>query len=85
MQSVLDNFRLDGRLALVTGSSAGIGLAIARGLAQAGAQVVLNGRNRSTLRDAAALLAAEGLTVHTQAFDVTDSTAIQAAVADIEA
>src|SRR5471030_2782522 len=85
MQSVLDNFRLDGRLALVTGSSAGIGLAIARGLAQAGARVVLNGRNRATLRDAAALLTLEGLEVHTQAFDVTDSAAIQAAVADIEA
>ena len=54
MHSVLDNFRLDGRLALVTGSSAGIGLALARGLAQAGAKVVLNGRNRATLRDAAA-------------------------------
>lgn len=37
-------FRLDGRLALGTGSSAGIGLALARGLAQAGARVVLNGR-----------------------------------------
>ncbi|MBK5438568.1 glucose 1-dehydrogenase [Pseudomonas sp. TH32] len=84
MQSVLDNFRLDGRLALITGSSAGIGLAIARGLAQAGARVVLNGRNRSTLRDSAALLAAEGLEVHTQAFDVTDGAAVLAAVADIE-
>eukprot|EP01132_Coremiostelium_polycephalum_P020417 gene20417-24252_t len=50
MQRVLDSFRLDGRLALITGSSAGIGLAIARGLAQAGARVVLNGRNRSTLQ-----------------------------------
>ena len=40
-------FRLDGRLALVTGSSAGIGLAIARGLAQAGAAIVLNGRQAS--------------------------------------
>jgi len=85
MPSILDQFRLDGRLALVTGSSAGIGLAIARGLAQAGARVVLNGRNPSTLHDAAALLAAEGLEVHTQAFDVTDSAAISAAVAHIEA
>lgn len=84
MQRVLNSFRLDGRLALITGSSAGIGLAIARGLAQAGARVVLNGRNRSTLRDSAALLAAEGLEVHTQAFDVTDGAAVLAAVAEIE-
>ena len=40
-----DRFRLDGRVALVTGSSQGIGFAIARGLAQAGAAVVINGRD----------------------------------------
>jgi NAD(P)-dependent dehydrogenase (short-subunit alcohol dehydrogenase family) len=45
-------FRLDGRLALVTGSSTGIGLALARGLAQAGAPVVLNGRDRARLESA---------------------------------
>jgi gluconate 5-dehydrogenase len=44
--NVLDSFRLDGRIALVTGSSAGIGLAVARGLAQAGARVVPRGRGR---------------------------------------
>ena len=57
-------FRLDGQLALVTGSSSGIGLALARGLAQAGASVVLNGRNADKLAQAAALLASEGLQVH---------------------
>jgi gluconate 5-dehydrogenase len=47
-------FRLDGRLALVTGSSTGIGLAIARGLAQAGAAVVLNARDGERLARTAA-------------------------------
>jgi len=84
MQNVVDSFRLDGRLALVTGSSGGIGLGIARGLAQAGARVVLNGRNRENLERSATALAAEGLKVHTQAFDVTDGEAVRAAVAEIE-
>lgn len=78
-------FRLDGRLALVTGSSGGIGLALARGLAQAGAAVVLNGRNTTKLAQAAALLAAEGLTVHARAFDVTRRDAVDAGIAEIEA
>ena len=78
-------FRLDGRLALVTGSSAGIGLALARGLAQAGAAVVLNGRDAGKLQAATALLAADGLTVHARAFDVCDADAVEAAVARIEA
>ena len=77
-------FRLDGRLALVTGSSGGIGLALARGLAQAGAEVVLNGRNADKLAQAAALLAAEGLTVHARAFDVTKRVEVDAGIAAIE-
>ena len=82
--AVLDSFRLDGRVALITGSSAGIGLAIARGLAEAGATVVLNGRNEQTLQAAAQTLANEGHVVHTQAFDVTDSAAVAVAVQAIE-
>jgi gluconate 5-dehydrogenase len=77
-------FRLDGRLALVTGSSAGIGLALARGLGQAGAALVLNGRNADKLEQAAAGLRGEGLQVHTRAFDVSQASAVQAAVDDIE-
>lgn len=80
-----DTFRLDGRLALVTGSSSGIGLALARGLGQAGAALVLNGRDEAKLAATAATLRAEGLTVHEAAFDVTDGDASEAAVAHIEA
>lgn len=78
-------FRLDGRVALVTGSSTGIGLALARGLAQAGATVVLNARDAARLETARAALAVEGLDAHARAFDVTDAAAVEAAVADIEA
>ena len=78
-------FRLDGRTALVTGSSTGIGFALARGLAQAGATLVLNARNPERLEAARAALAAEGHTVHARAFDGPDGAAVQAAVASIEA
>ena len=78
-------FRLDGQLALVTGSSTGIGYALARGLAQAGARVVLNGRDTARLAAALAALQAEGLAVESRAFDVCDAVAAEAAVAEIEA
>ena len=80
-----NTFRLDGRLALVTGSSSGIGFALARGLGQAGAALLLNGRDQSKLAQAAASLSSLGLTVHACPFDVTDATAAEAAVARIEA
>ena len=56
----LSLFDLTGRRALVTGSSQGIGMALARGLGAAGAQVVLNGRDEARLDAAAAALRAEG-------------------------
>jgi gluconate 5-dehydrogenase len=74
-------FSLAGRRALVTGSSQGIGLALARALAQAGASVVLNGRDAAKLASAAAALAAESLSVATHACDVTDEAAVNAAAA----
>ena len=78
-------FRLDGQLALVTGSSTGIGYALARGLAQAGARVVLNGRDPARLAAAQAALRGEGLAIESRAFDVCDASAAEAAVAAIEA
>jgi gluconate 5-dehydrogenase len=77
-------FDLTGRRALVTGSSQGIGLALARGVGQAGAGVVLNGRDRAKLEKAASGLRAEGVSVDIAAFDVTDSAAVEAGVARIE-
>ncbi|MFF9313661.1 SDR family oxidoreductase [Streptomyces sp. NPDC014748] len=75
-------FDIAGRTALVTGSSRGIGLALARGLAQAGCTVVLNGRDADTLAEAAAAL--PGDRVHTAAFDVTDGASVAAGVVDVE-
>ena len=82
--SVLESFSLAGRIALVTGSSAGIGLALASGLASAGAEVVLNARSMDKLDQAAAALRAEGAKVHVAAFDVTDKRAVMQAIDRIE-
>jgi len=80
---ILDSFKLDGRLALITGSSQGIGLALAKGLASAGAHVVLNGRDKGRLEVAANVLREAGHIVHQSAFDVTDGKAVSEGVARI--
>lgn len=78
-------FDLTGRRALVTGSSKGIGAALAAGLAEAGAELVLNGRDAGALERARQELAEKtGAKVHTAAFDVTDETAVRRAVREIE-
>jgi gluconate 5-dehydrogenase len=84
LKSALDLFDLAGRTALVTGSSAGIGLALARGLAAAGATVILNARSEEKLNLAAARLREEGARVHALAFDVTDGAAVTEGVGRIE-
>lgn len=73
-------FDLSGKVALVTGAYRGLGFAIARGLAQAGATVVLSARKAAEVEGAAAKLRAEGLKAATSVFDVTDRAAIRAAV-----
>jgi gluconate 5-dehydrogenase len=78
-------FDLSGRCALITGSSRGIGLVIARGLARAGARVVLNGRDPDRLAAAARQLADEGAQADVAGFDVTDEAAVETAIAAIEA
>lgn len=78
-------FDLGGRRALVTGSSMGIGHALARGLAQAGASVIVNARNPDRLAEAAETLRAEGATVDTLVFDATDAAAVRQAVDGFEA
>ena len=74
-------FDLTGRRALITGSSQGIGLALAEGLAAHGASIVLNGRDPARLDAAAARLAGLGYDVSRAPFDVTDPEAAAAGVA----
>ena len=78
-------FSLTGQVALVTGSSRGLGWGMAEGLAQAGATVLLNGRDPATLAERVAELRAQGLTADSVAFDVTDTAAMQAGIADVVA
>ena len=65
-------FDLTGKTALVTGSSQGIGLALAEGLAEAGAQIILNGRDEKKLNDAANHLKQNYKSISVMQFDVTD-------------
>ena len=74
---MLKLFDLAGRRALITGSSQGIGLALASGLQGAGAEIVLNGRSREKLEHAVHLFPAE---CHLLPFDVTDHQAVREAV-----
>ena len=68
----MEMFRLDGRVAVVTGSSRGIGLAIARAYASAGAHVVLTARTEATLNEAVAAIQADGGSAESVAFDMAD-------------
>ena len=77
-------FQLDGRRALITGSTQGIGLALAYGLARAGATVVLNGRDEQRVKAAAEKMRADGVTAECAAFDVTRQAAVVEAVDRIE-
>ena len=83
--SILESFQLNGRRALITGSSGGIGLALARALGQAGAHVILNGRSTDKLQQATATLQSENLSVSSHAFDVTAADDVRAAIEGIEA
>jgi gluconate 5-dehydrogenase len=78
-------FDVTGRIALITGSSRGIGLALATGLARAGARVVLNGRDPGALSQAQDRLADQGFPVEVVAFDVTDGSAVAGGVEAVEA
>lgn len=77
-------FDLEGRRALVTGSSQGIGFALAQALGEHGARLVLNGRNRVRLGHATEMLREKGLDVTPVVFDVTDPESVEKAVVGIE-
>ncbi|HHH53447.1 MAG TPA: SDR family NAD(P)-dependent oxidoreductase, partial [Bacteroidetes bacterium] len=67
----LELFDLTGKVALITGASHGLGMAIAKGLAKAGATIVVNGRSAPRLEKAKKEYAKDGIKAHTYVFDVT--------------
>jgi len=77
--SVLADFLLTGRKAIVTGGNSGIGEAIAEALGQAGASVLLVARREDALREAATRLRRQGIAVDTLACDLADTNALPAA------
>ena len=81
---MLDLFSLKDRVALVTGSSQGLGWAMAEALADAGAHIVLNARNAARCAERKKDLEAKGQSASVAAFDVTDLAAITKAIADID-
>jgi gluconate 5-dehydrogenase len=72
-----DIFRLDGKVALVTGASYGIGMAIAKALAHAGATIVFNDRNAERLATAMEDYKSDGIEARGYIFDVTDESAVK--------
>ncbi len=80
----LNLFDLTGRTALVTGATHGLGMAIATGLAQAGAKIVVNDRDPEKLENAKKEYREKGIDVHTLLFDVTDEKAVDEHITRIE-
>ena len=77
------NFSLEGKVALVTGASYGIGFAIARALGEAGAKIVFNGRRPDLIEQGVAAYQELGINAHGYVCDVTDENAVQSLVAQV--
>jgi gluconate 5-dehydrogenase len=85
MSTFPDKFRLDGRTALITGSGRGLGWEMTKGLAEAGARVLLHGRDRSRLEPRLSELRSRGFAADTLVFDMADRTAMKAEIAKAHA
>jgi NAD(P)-dependent dehydrogenase (short-subunit alcohol dehydrogenase family) len=81
--TVLDSLRLDGKVALVTGGSRGLGLQIAQGLGEAGAAVAITARRQEGLAQACAHLEAQGIRAMSVACDISKHEDVEAAVAEV--
>lgn len=77
-------FDLTGKVALVTGAVHGLGMAMAKGLGNAGATIVVNNHSDDSLQDAVKEYQDSGLKAHGYVFDVTDTDAVEAAIKKIE-
>ncbi len=80
---MIEQFRIEGRVAVVTGGTSGIGLAIARALAGAGARVTIAGRSRNRGDEALEALRADGLEAQFQSCDVGDADSVSALVGEV--
>jgi len=80
----MDAFRLDGKIALVTGAVYGIGFSLASALAEAGATIVFNDRHEAGVKKGLAAYKAVGIDAHGYIFDVRDADAVEQAIAKIE-
>lgn len=78
------NFELNGKIALVTGATHGLGMAMAKALAHQGATLVINGHTSSKMESAIEAYAAEEIVAHPYLFDVSDAKAVDAAITKIE-
>ncbi|MEL7342487.1 MAG: SDR family NAD(P)-dependent oxidoreductase, partial [Bacteroidota bacterium] len=77
-------FDLSGKTALVTGGTHGLGMAMAKGLAEAGARLVINGHTASRMEQALKHYRESGITAHGYLFDVTKEQEVEAAIRSIE-
>ena len=77
-------FDLTGRTALITGATRGIGFGLAAGLAQAGAKIILNGRNPDRLAESAERMRLQDVSAQTLCFDVREQAAVEKAINNYE-
>lgn len=85
MSDLMDSFRLDGKVALVTGATYGIGMAIAEALGEAGAKIAFNARHADKVAEAEKHYRELGFEAHGYVADVTDETVVAELIAKIEA
>ena len=84
MENILNSFRLDGKTALVTGASHGIGFAMAKALYDAGAKIIFNSSSKEVLEKGLDSYKKENIQAHGYVCDVTNEEEVKNMVADIE-
>jgi gluconate 5-dehydrogenase len=77
-------FDLTGKIALITGSSRGIGYALAEGMGKAGCRIILNGTNQDRLTESLKILTEKNISVHGSLFDVRDEKSVEKQITGIE-